>query len=63
LRIYEREKRGLHLNFSIFLRSGTKKPMRLELTVNQDSRVEKTKAGPFGSKLFDSAVSVSSGSM
>ncbi|CAD6235747.1 unnamed protein product [Miscanthus lutarioriparius] len=42
--------------------SGTKKPMRLDLT-NQNSRVEKTKVGPFGSKLFDSAVSVSSGSV
>ncbi|KAF8717131.1 hypothetical protein HU200_026246 [Digitaria exilis] len=41
--------------------SGTKKPMRLDLT-NQNSRVEKAKVGPFGSKLFDSAVSVSSGS-
>lgn len=36
--------------------------MRLDLT-NQNSRAEKTKVGPFGSKLFDSAVSVSSGSM
>ncbi|PAN27374.1 hypothetical protein PAHAL_5G076500 [Panicum hallii] len=41
--------------------SGTKKPMRLDLT-DQDSRVEKAKVGPFGSKLFDSAVTVSSGS-
>nr|CAB3474919.1 unnamed protein product [Digitaria exilis] len=41
--------------------SGTKKPLRLDLT-NQNSRVEKAKVGPFGSKLFDSAVSVSSGS-
>ncbi|CAL4960257.1 unnamed protein product [Urochloa decumbens] len=41
--------------------SGTKKPMRLDLT-DHNSRVEKTKVGPFGSKLFDSAVSVSSGS-
>ncbi|WVZ68027.1 hypothetical protein U9M48_017018 [Paspalum notatum var. saurae] len=41
--------------------SGTKKLMRLDLT-DQNSRVEKAKVGPFGSKLFDSAVSVSSGS-
>ncbi|TKW17918.1 hypothetical protein SEVIR_5G400200v4 [Setaria viridis] len=41
--------------------SGTKKPMRLDLT-DRNSRVEKAKVGPFGSKLFDSAVSVSSGS-
>ncbi|KAL6840253.1 hypothetical protein ACP4OV_030063 [Aristida adscensionis] len=41
--------------------SGTKKPMRLDLT-DPNSRVEKAKVGPFGSKLFDSAVSVSSGS-
>ncbi|OEL37948.1 hypothetical protein BAE44_0001035 [Dichanthelium oligosanthes] len=41
--------------------SGTKKPIRLDLT-GQNSRVEKAKVGPFGSKLFDSAVSVSSGS-
>jgi hypothetical protein len=41
--------------------SGTKKPMRLDLT-DQNSRVEKAKVGPFGSKLFDSAVTVSSGS-
>ena len=31
--------------------------MRLDLTINQKSRVEKTKVGPFGSKLFDSAAS------
>jgi len=36
--------------------------MRLDLT-DQNSRVEKAKVGPFGSKLFDSAVTVSSGSM
>lgn len=42
--------------------SGTQKPMRLDLT-DPNSRVEKAKVGPFGSKLFDSAVSVSSGSM
>ncbi|TVU36378.1 hypothetical protein EJB05_18311 [Eragrostis curvula] len=41
--------------------SGTKKAMRLDLT-DQNSRVEKAKVGPFGSKLFDSAISVSSGS-
>ncbi|CAO2182213.1 unnamed protein product [Urochloa humidicola] len=41
--------------------SGTKKPMRLDLT-DQNSRVQKAKVGPFRSKLFDSAVSVSSGS-
>ncbi|XP_062207584.1 uncharacterized protein LOC133909256 [Phragmites australis] len=42
--------------------ASTKKPMRLDLT-DKNSRVEKAKVGPFGSKLFDSAVSVSSGSM
>ncbi|GJN17044.1 hypothetical protein PR202_gb04082 [Eleusine coracana subsp. coracana] len=41
--------------------SGTKKTMRLDLT-DQNSSVGKAKVGPFGSKLFDSAVSVSSGS-
>ncbi|KAJ1286392.1 hypothetical protein BS78_03G349800 [Paspalum vaginatum] len=41
--------------------SGTKKLMRLDLT-DQNSRIEKAKVGPFGSRLFDSAVSVSSGS-
>uniref|UniRef100_A0A0D9V8A8 Uncharacterized protein n=1 Tax=Leersia perrieri TaxID=77586 RepID=A0A0D9V8A8_9ORYZ len=42
--------------------TGTNKPMRLDLT-NRNSRVEKAKVGPLGSKLFDSAVSVSSGSV
>ncbi|KAL6614102.1 hypothetical protein ACP70R_036372 [Stipagrostis hirtigluma subsp. patula] len=41
--------------------AGTRKPTRLDLT-DPNSRVEKAKVGPFGSKLFDSAVSVSSGS-
>ncbi|PKA58351.1 hypothetical protein AXF42_Ash013857 [Apostasia shenzhenica] len=40
---------------------GYKEPIRLDLTV-QGSRVDKAKVGPFGSKVFDSAVSVSSGS-
>ncbi|KAH0468934.1 hypothetical protein IEQ34_002166 [Dendrobium chrysotoxum] len=40
---------------------GYKEPIKLNLS-SQGSRVEKTKVGPFGSKLLDSAVSVSSGS-
>lgn len=40
---------------------GHKEPIRLDLS-KQGSRVNKTKVGPLGSKLFDSAVSVSSGS-
>ncbi|XP_009386668.2 uncharacterized protein LOC103973748 isoform X1 [Musa acuminata AAA Group] len=40
--------------------TGTKKSVRLDLTCH-GSRIEKTKVGPFASKLFDSAVSVSSG--
>ncbi|XP_072965996.1 uncharacterized protein [Typha angustifolia] len=40
--------------------TGTKKTVRLDL-MHQTSRIEKAKVGPFGSKLFDSAVSVSSG--
>ncbi|XP_038987907.1 uncharacterized protein LOC120112473 isoform X1 [Phoenix dactylifera] len=40
--------------------AGTKKSIRLDLT-HHGSRVEKARVGPFGSKLFDSAVSVSSG--
>ncbi|VAH82331.1 unnamed protein product [Triticum turgidum subsp. durum] len=39
-----------------------KKPLRLDLT-DHNSRIEKAKVGPFGSRLFDSAVSVSSGSV
>ena len=41
--------------------SGQKEPIRLDLT-EPGSRVEKTKVGPLGSKLFDSAISVTSGS-
>uniref|UniRef100_A0A8I7B622 Uncharacterized protein n=1 Tax=Hordeum vulgare subsp. vulgare TaxID=112509 RepID=A0A8I7B622_HORVV len=41
--------------------AGMKKPLRLDLT-DHNSRIEKAKVGPFGSRLFDSAVSVSSGS-
>lgn len=37
---------------------GNKEPIRLDLT-EHGTRVEKAKVGPFGSKLFDSAVSVS----
>ncbi|KAG1328003.1 hypothetical protein COCNU_01G019370 [Cocos nucifera] len=40
--------------------TGTKKSIRLDLA-HHGSRVEKARVGPFGSKLFDSAVSVSSG--
>lgn len=40
--------------------AGTKKSIRLDLT-HHGSRVEKARVGPFRSKLFDSAVSVSSG--
>jgi len=40
---------------------GEKRAMRLDLTSN-GSQVEKAKVGPLGSSLFDSAVSVSSGS-
>ncbi|XP_020588563.1 uncharacterized protein LOC110030269 isoform X2 [Phalaenopsis equestris] len=39
---------------------GFKEPIKLNLS-SQGSRVEKVKVGPFGSKLLDSAVSVSSG--
>lgn len=39
---------------------GYKEPIKLNLS-SQGSRVEKVKVGPFGSKLLDSAVSVSSG--
>ena len=39
---------------------GEKDTVRLDLTRN-DSRVEKTKVGPLGSNLFDSAIAVSSG--
>ncbi|KAK1668621.1 hypothetical protein QYE76_056780 [Lolium multiflorum] len=42
--------------------AGMKKPLRLDLT-DHNSRVQKAKVGPFGSRLFDSAVSVSSGSV
>lgn len=42
--------------------AGMKKPLRLDLT-DHNTRVQKAKVGPFGSRLFDSAVSVSSGSM
>nr|CAD1832775.1 unnamed protein product [Ananas comosus var. bracteatus] len=40
--------------------TGSKKYMRLDLT-HHGSKVEKAKVGPFGSKLFDSAVSISCG--
>lgn len=40
---------------------GDKRAMRLDLTLD-GSQVEKAKVGPLGSALFDSAVSVSSGS-
>lgn len=39
---------------------GEKDAVRLDLT-HKDSRVEKTRVGPLGSNLFDSAVSVTSG--
>lgn len=39
---------------------GKKKPTRLDLT-RENLTVEKTKVGPLGSALFDSAISVSSG--
>ncbi|KAL0454434.1 UNVERIFIED_CONTAM: hypothetical protein Slati_0782600 [Sesamum latifolium] len=39
---------------------GEKDAVRLDLTRN-DSRVEKTKVGPLGSNLFDSAIAVTSG--
>lgn len=42
--------------------AGMKKPLRLDLT-DHNSKIEKAKVGPFGSRLFDSAVSVSSGSV
>ncbi|EEC71869.1 hypothetical protein OsI_04580 [Oryza sativa Indica Group] len=42
--------------------TSTNKPLKLDLT-DRNSRVEKAKVGPFGSRLFDSAVSVSSGSV
>ncbi|KAJ3677893.1 hypothetical protein LUZ60_001696 [Juncus effusus] len=41
--------------------TGTKKSMRLDLT-HENTHVEKSKVGPFSTKLFDSAVSVSCGS-
>lgn len=40
---------------------GEKRAMRLDLTYD-GLRVEKAKVGPLGSALFDSAVSISSGS-
>lgn len=40
---------------------GEKRAMRLDLTYD-GLKVEKAKVGPFGSALFDSAVSVSSDS-
>ena len=40
---------------------GEKKSMRLDLT-HDGIQVQKAKVGPLGSALFDSAVSVSSGS-
>ncbi|XP_042419116.1 uncharacterized protein LOC122007330 [Zingiber officinale] len=40
--------------------TGIKKSMRLDLT-SCGTRAEKTKVGPFAAKLFDSAISVSSG--
>lgn len=39
---------------------GGKEAVRLDLTSN-NSRIEKTKVGPLGSNLFDSAISVTSG--
>lgn len=38
-----------------------KGPIRMDLA-NHKSRVEKTRVGPLGSDLFDSAISVTSGS-
>lgn len=40
---------------------GKKRAMRLDL-IHDGLQVEKAKVGPLGSALFDSAVSVSSGS-
>lgn len=40
--------------------AGKKGAIRLDLTSN-GSRVEKTRVGPFGIDLFDSAISVSAG--
>ncbi|XP_020247230.1 uncharacterized protein LOC109824988 isoform X2 [Asparagus officinalis] len=45
------------LYFEAIRLKGEKGPIRLDLTRNS-CRVEKAKVGPFGSKLFDSAVSV-----
>lgn len=39
---------------------GKKETMRFDLT-RHELQVEKAKVGPFGSVLFDSAVSISSG--
>lgn len=49
------------LHFEAIGLTDNRSSMRLDLTCG-GSRVEKSKVGPFGSKLFDSAVSVSSGS-
>lgn len=38
-----------------------KGPIRMHLA-NHKSRVEKTRVGPLGSELFDSAIAVTSGS-
>ncbi|KAF9690208.1 hypothetical protein SADUNF_Sadunf01G0171700 [Salix dunnii] len=48
------------LYFEAFDLRGKKDSVRLDLTTNE-MQVEKTKVGPFGFVLFDSAVSISSG--
>ncbi|KAJ6947696.1 hypothetical protein NC651_002154 [Populus alba x Populus x berolinensis] len=48
------------LYFEAFDLRGKKDSTRLDLTTNK-MQVEKTKVGPFGVVLFDSAVSISSG--
>lgn len=39
---------------------GEKGALRVDLT-HKDARIEKTRVGPLGSNIFDSAVSVTSG--
>lgn len=47
------------LYFEVIGLRGTTQPIRLDLS-EKSVRVEKARVGPFGSKLFDSAISVSS---
>ncbi|XP_065869833.1 uncharacterized protein [Euphorbia lathyris] len=52
--------RALYFEAVDLLRQNDAKPKRFDLT-RKGLQVEKTKVGPFGSGLFDSAVSISSG--